>query len=190
VAAKLFNLYPDNFYNRYVKTGRLRPIIADGRRSKHFFRVEDVESLIEIEKQTIITPKAAKILGVDVSCVDKLVASGTLKPISGPTVDGYGKNLFLRGDVERLHAEREAFKTKCVKEGKTSRFGRPAGPQTSPVQDLIGPRIDQLIEEWRNQMPKQRISGQRLYQQLISEGYQLGIATVYEYLRQKYPQAA
>lgn len=123
-AAKLFDLWPANFNNRFVKTGRLMPVIANGRRSNYFFRVEDVEALVEIEKQTIITPEAAEILGVNVSCVNKMIASGVLNPISGPTIDSFGKNLFLRSNVEKLHAEREAFKAKRVKEGGTARFGR------------------------------------------------------------------
>lgn len=127
VTAKLFNLWPDNFYNRFVKTGRLKPIISGGARSQDFFRVADVERLLEIESQTIITPEAAEILGVNVSCVDKMIISGILKPISGPKVDGFGKNLFLRGDVEQLHETREAYKAVQVKEGKSSRFGRRAG---------------------------------------------------------------
>jgi hypothetical protein len=123
-AAKMCDLWPDNFYNRFVKTGRLNPVMADGRRGDYFFRVEDVEALLEIEKQTIITPEAAEILGVYISGVAKMIAAGVLKPISGPTIDGFGKNLFLRSAIDKLRAEREAYKVKRMNEGKTSRFGR------------------------------------------------------------------
>lgn len=149
-AARLFDLWPDNFYNKFVKTGRLKPVIADGERSDYFFRVEDVETLLEVEKQTIITPEAAEILEVYVSSINKMIAAGVLKPISGPAVDGFGKNLFLRSDVERLHKEREAFKAERMKEGKSSRFGKQAGSKAGPVLNVIGPRIDQLIEKWHD----------------------------------------
>lgn len=145
-----------------------------------------MEALLEIEGQTIITPEVSKILDVDITAVQKMIVSGILKPISGPLVDGFGKNLFLRGDVEKLRVEREAFKASRVAEGGTSRFGRRAGPQSSPVQDVVGSRINQLIEEWQQQMPELRITGQRLYQQLTNEGYQLGINTIYVHLRNKH----
>jgi TniQ/Helix-turn-helix domain len=189
-AAKLFELWPDNFYNKFVKTGRLKPVIAGDRRSDYLFRVADVESLLELERQTIITPEAAEILHVNVSCIEKMVASGALKPISGPNVDGFGKNLFLRGDVKRLHSEREAFKAERVNDGKTNRFGRYSSHRARPVRDVIGPRIEKLLEEWGKKCPGQYISGYRLYRQLISEGYQLGIVTIYMYLREKRYQAA
>jgi hypothetical protein len=124
-AARMLDLWPENFYNRYVKTGRLEPALDDGRRGDHYFRLEDLEALIEMEKQTIITPEAAEILGVNVSCVDKMMADELLMPISGPKVDGFGKNLFMRSDVEKLRTEREVFKARQLKKGKTSRFGRP-----------------------------------------------------------------
>jgi hypothetical protein len=190
VAAKLFNLYLDNFYNKYVMTGRLKPVISNSRRSEHFFRMKDVESLLEIEKQTIITPEAAEILGVYVSVVNKLIASGDLKPISGPAVDGFGKNLFLRSNVEKLREEREAFKAERMEEGKGSRFGKQAGSKASPVLDVIGPRIDQLVEKWQERRPERRITGEHLYQQLIKEGYRTGINAVYVYLRQNHRKAA
>jgi hypothetical protein len=96
----------------------------------------------------------------------------------------------LRSDVEKLYAEREAFKAKRLDEGGSSRFGKQAGPQSNPVRSAIGPRIDQLVEEWQQQTPTLRITGQRLYQQLTSEGYQLGINTIYVHLREKHHRAA
>jgi hypothetical protein len=186
-AAKLLNLYPDNFYNRYVKTGRLKPVLAKGRRCEHFFPLRDVEALREIEGQTIITPEAAEILEVNVSCIDKMIASGLLKPISGPGIDGFGKNLFLRSDVEKLRAEREAFKAKRIKEGKASRFGRGKDLHPRPVLGKVGPRIDQLIQQWSTETPRQQISGQRVFCQLVRDGYRVGINTVYVYLREQLP---
>jgi hypothetical protein len=189
-AAKMFGLRPDNFDNKFVKTRRLMPTTTGGKRGNNLFRVGDVEELLKIERQTIVTPQAAIILGVHTSCIDKMVASGVLKPISGPKVDGFGKNLFLRSDVEKLRSERNTFQAEQIKVGKTSRFGKRAGPNTKPVLDTIGPRVDQIIKEWQKERPNQRISGQRLYQQLISEGYRLGMSSLYQYLQQKHPRAA
>jgi TniQ len=189
---KLFNIQRETLLKKYVRTGRLT-IVAEFKNGKHgrlYFRMEDVKALSEIEKQTIITPEAAEILGVYVSVVNKLIDSGDLKPISGPNVDGFGKNLFLRSDVEELRRQREAFKAKRIEEGGSARFGRQAGSKASPVKDLIGPRIEQLIEEWKKEMPNKQIIGRRLYHQLVGEGHQLGIVTVYEYLRRRHLKAA
>jgi hypothetical protein len=187
---EMFALLPDNFINKYIKTGRLKPVLANGRRSDYFFRVKDVESLLEMEKQIITRSDAAEILGVYESSVNKMIEAGLLKPISGPSIDGYGRNLFLRSDVEKVYAEREAYRTRQIREGKSSRYGQQPGSKASPVQDVIGPRIEQLIEEWHKQIPDQCITGERLHQQLIREGYRVGRNTVYVYLRQKHRQAA
>jgi TniQ len=184
-AAKLLNLYPDNFYNKYVKTGRLKPVLAKGPRCEHFFRLRDVEVLLEIERQTIMTPEAAAVLEVNVSCIDKMIASGILKPISGPGIDGFGKNLFLRSDVEKLHAEIESFKAKRIKEGKTSRFGRGKDIHRCPVRAEVGPHIDRLIKQWSTETPRKQISGPRVFRQLVRNGYKVGINTVYVYLREQ-----
>jgi len=55
-----------------------------------------------------------------------------------------------------------------------------------PVQEKVAPRIDELLEEWQGRTtPKQRITGSRIHRQLIEEGYEVGITTVREYLREK-----
>jgi len=55
-----------------------------------------------------------------------------------------------------------------------------------PVLEKVAPRIDELLEEWRGRTtPKQRITGSRIHRQLIEEGYEVGITTVREYLREK-----
>jgi DNA-binding transcriptional MerR regulator len=190
VAAKIFDLCPDNFYTKYIKTKRLKPVAYIGRRSEYFFRMEDIETLLTIQEQTITSSEAARILGVSPHNMRHLVDAGDLKPISGPNIDGFGINLFLRMDVEELHAKRETYKAKRIKEGKTSRFGKQRGPLKRPVQDMIGPRIERLIERWKKQTPHQHITGSGLHQQLVREGYQVGINSVYVYLQQKRQQAA
>lgn len=189
-AAKMLDLWPDNFYNKYVRTGRLKPALEEGRRGDQYFRLKDVKALIEIERRTIITPEAAAILGVNPSCVDKMIANGELRPISGPKVDGFGKNLFLRDDVEKLHKEREAYKARLVKEGKTSRAGRGHRRPRPTVPEIISPRIAQLIARRKRQNPHLLISGGELHRQLVGEGYKVGIASVYVALRTIRQQAA
>jgi transposase len=61
----------------------------------------------------------------------------------------------------------------------------------SPVKEMVTPRIDQLLEEWRHRTThKQRITGTRIHRQLVEEGYQVGITTVRDYLREKRRQQA
>lgn len=102
----------------------------------------------------------------------------------GPNVDGFGRNLYLRTDVERLHAEREAFKAKRDNEGGSYRFGRLAEPNSQPVRTRVAPRIKQLVKKWNARSNGQRVSGQRLHRQLLKEGYNVGINTIYVCLRE------
>ena len=68
---------------------------------------------------------------------------------------------------------------------------REKGPRARPVLERVAPRIDELLEEWGPRTtPKQRITGTRIHQQLVEEGYEVGITTVREYLREKRRQAA
>jgi transposase len=61
----------------------------------------------------------------------------------------------------------------------------------SPVKELVAPRIDEIMEEWRDRTTaKQRITGTRIHRQLVEEGYQVGITTVRDYLREKRRQQA
>jgi transposase len=61
----------------------------------------------------------------------------------------------------------------------------------SPVKELVAPRIDEIIEQWRGRTTaKQRITSTRIHRQLVEEGYQVGITTVRDYLREKRRQQA
>ena len=63
---------------------------------------------------------------------------------------------------------------------------REQGPRARAVLEKVAPRMDQLLEEWSTRTtPKQRITGTRLHQQLIEEGYKVGITTVRGYLHEK-----
>ncbi len=64
-------------------------------------------------------------------------------------------------------------------------------PKASPTTELVAPRIDELLEEWRGRTtPKQRITGTRIHRHLLEEGYKVGVTTVRDYLREKRRQEA
>jgi hypothetical protein len=183
-AAKMIGSRPTNFYKKYIQTGRLKAVITGKQRGEHYFLLAEVEAIIKLNKQTITASEAAVICKVNLSCIHKLTVIGKLKPISGPNIDGFGHNLYLRTDAERLHAERETFKAKRNDEGGSSRFGRPAGPNRQPVRNEVRPRIEQLVKEWSVKPKGQPLSGQRLHRQLAKEGYRVGINTIYVCLRE------
>jgi len=66
---------------------------------------------------------------------------------------------------------------------------REQGARARPVLEKVAPRIDELLQEWSTRTTaKQRITGTRLHQQLIEEGYKVGITTVRGYLHEKHRQ--
>jgi transposase len=56
----------------------------------------------------------------------------------------------------------------------------------APVMEMVAPRIEEILSEWiERTTPKQRITGTRIHRQLVEEGYEVGITTVRDYLREK-----
>lgn len=56
----------------------------------------------------------------------------------------------------------------------------------SPVMEMITPRVEEILSEWRGRTTaKQRITGTRIHRQLVEEGYEVGLTTVRNYLREK-----
>src|SRR5215208_7132929 len=56
----------------------------------------------------------------------------------------------------------------------------------APVMEMVAPRIEQILSEWTERTtPKRRITGTRIHRQLVEEGYEVGITTVRDYLREK-----
>lgn len=56
----------------------------------------------------------------------------------------------------------------------------------APVMEMVAPRIEEILLEWRERTTqKQRITGTRVHRQLVEEGYEVGITTVRDYLREK-----
>ena len=58
--------------------------------------------------------------------------------------------------------------------------------RSSPVTDRVAPRIDELLEEWKEKTTKkQRITMTRIYRKLREEGYEVGLTTVRTYMAEK-----
>jgi transposase len=54
------------------------------------------------------------------------------------------------------------------------------------LSEMVAPRIEQILTEWREcTTAKQHITGSRIHRQLVEEGYEVGITTVRDYLREK-----
>lgn len=94
------------FYKKWVRTERLRKIEFDDKLGKHFFKISAVTAVAELKRSTVTGSEAAKILGIHRTAVLKIMKKGVLKPVSGPDVDGFGCNLYLRTEVERLRRTR------------------------------------------------------------------------------------
>jgi hypothetical protein len=58
------------------------------------------------------------------------------------------------------------------------------------VRNEVAPRIKQLVKKWNAKPNQQRISGEALHRQLTTEGYKVGINTVYVCLRELRQQAS
>lgn len=187
-AARMLGTSVSSFREYYLQTGRMKPALALGR-NRIYFRIRDVEHILRARNDrtngTVTSQEAANICGVYISCVQKWSLAGVLKPIPRQSVGGPRRDLYLRSDVEKLHAKREAFKARRIKEGKTARTGRPGGPQRAPVQDLIAPRVEQLLKEWFREDPERRITGAQLHRQLRKERYLISPVAVYDYLQNR-----
>jgi predicted site-specific integrase-resolvase len=108
-----------------------------------------VEAQAEIKKRTIPSREAAAILGIQKKTLHKLTIAGKIKPFSGPHVDGYGYNMYLQSDVERLAEEMASFKK--ADSVSTSEAGLLLGVQRSVIHWLLesgklkpvaGPHVD------------------------------------------------
>lgn len=64
-----------------------------------------------------------------------------------------------------------------------------ARPQ--PVLEAVRARMEALLEQWSlRSTAKQRVTGSRLHQELVEEGFRVGVTTVRTYLRERRRQAA
>lgn len=133
-AAQLLNIGITAFKDRYVKTKKVLPIKLENKTRRIYYSRADIEKLREMELNGIRSSEAAEILGVNISCVNKLTIAEELLPISGPKVDGFQYNVYLRTDVEALLQKRRAFKEEQIKSGKSARFGKVSGNRYSKTQ--------------------------------------------------------
>jgi len=61
-----------------------------------------------------------------------------------------------------------------------------AEPRACPVTDVVGPRIEELLKEWKpRSTPKHRITSPRVHRQLVEEGYQVAERTVRGYMAER-----
>lgn len=68
---------------------------------------------------------------------------------------------------------------------------RSGGPRKRPVADLVEPRLEQIVEEWKDRTtPKQRITASQLHRELRTEGYEVGITVVQDWMRERRRKAA
>ncbi len=73
---------------------------------------------------------------------------------------------------------------KYLKVSEPARVARRKKP--SPVVEMIAPRVEEILAEWRlRTTAKQRITATRVHRQLVEEGYEVGVTTVRNYLREK-----
>lgn len=60
---------------------------------------------------------------------------------------------------------------------------KPSEPRGRPVLDAVAPKIDQILEDWKDRTTdKQRVTGTRVHKELIARGHHAGITTVRGYL--------
>jgi transposase len=60
-----------------------------------------------------------------------------------------------------------------------------------PVWARVQPRLEELVAEWEPRTTaKQRLTGVRLHRALLEEGYQVGLTTIHQYLRERRRQRA
>jgi transposase len=68
---------------------------------------------------------------------------------------------------------------------------RESRARSRPVTEAVSERIEALLEQWSGRSTaKQRVTGSRLHQELVEEGFQVGVTTVRTYLKERRRRAA
>jgi len=182
IAAEMCAMSVKRFNARFVIRKRLNVIHVGGDRAS-YFRKTEVQELADQLNSLVGASDVRSLLDLGESQLLRLINSGELRPISGPHTDGSAVNLFRRNEVETFRKQRQAFKRKRMRAGGSPRFGSPAGPKRRPVIDTIASRVDELIASAKAQGI--RMSGNAIHSQLLEEGYDVGINSVYVCLRRK-----
>ena len=106
-AAEMLNESYASFCGRWVVTKRLKPVKLYHLSNKNYFLRKDIEDLIKFKKETVRSREAAAMLKVGNVTIFKWTKAGKLKAVSGPDVDGFGCNLYLRDDIKKLRKQRK-----------------------------------------------------------------------------------
>lgn len=68
---------------------------------------------------------------------------------------------------------------------------RESRARARPVLEAVTARMEALLEQWSlRSTAKQRVTGSRLHQELVEEGFRVGVTTVRSYLRERRRRAA
>jgi predicted DNA-binding transcriptional regulator AlpA len=180
VAAHLCGISVRNCRETLTTSCSLTPIHVEGDAAT-YFRKAEVDGFVQQTKSLVRSADVRSRLGIGRSQLFRLIKSGELNPIAGPDIDGSVTNRFLKSEVEELRTQRQLFKRHRAREGGSQRFGKPAGPKRSPVIETIAARVNELLLIAKAEGV--RLSGIKIHQVLLKEGYKVGINSVYVYLR-------
>jgi hypothetical protein len=110
------------FYKKWVLTGRLKRVDYEDPLGTNFFLTADIRKIINMKSRTVTGPEAAKIIGVTRNTVFKWYRKGEIMPVSGPCVDGFGCNLYLRSDIMSIKKELQGAERdlRTAKHGQTT----------------------------------------------------------------------
>jgi transposase len=90
----------------------------------------------------------------------------------------------VRRIARQMRLSRNTVRKYLAGDGEPKRAQRQA--RAAPVREAAASRIEAILQEWSGRTTeKQRITGSRVHQQLVEEGFALGITTVREYLAER-----
>jgi transposase len=96
----------------------------------------------------------------------------------------FTEGLSIRRIAKELAVSRNTVRKYLFQDSEPKR--KESTARARPVLQEVSVRIEELLEEWKDRTTdKQRITGSRVHQQLLEEGYSVGITTVREYLAEK-----
>jgi hypothetical protein len=102
VAAKMLGETSCTFHNTWIKSGCLKHFETHVKRGRlRYFLKEDVQEIAQLKNTTITTVEVTQLLGISQQQLSKLVNRGVFIPVSGPKIDGCGRNRYLRSAVDR-----------------------------------------------------------------------------------------
>lgn len=96
----------------------------------------------------------------------------------------FAEGLSIRKIAREMGISRNTVRKYLFQDSEPKR--KETAPRSRPVLQKVSGRIEELLKEWENRTTaKQRITGTRIHQQLVEEGYEVGITTVRTYLAEK-----